>query len=131
MKPYPLYKPEQWTLICWLALVFILTGCGGQFHQVQFDAVPALQYESWTEKGYCMTDGGDVHNVQIGGAMSSPMPLCNRADIVMHTHPVWAERMANFLDYGVWEEYHKRYGNTLYGVSGDGWVKIYAIIGGE
>jgi hypothetical protein len=45
----------------------------------------------------------------------------------MHTHPVWAERVANFVDFGVWEEYHKRYGNRLYGVSGNGWVRIYEV----
>ena len=91
------------------------------------DVVPQVEYSGWVEKGYCMDFGGGVSNVLVGGVMSSPMPLCGRSDIVMHTHPVWAERVANFVDFGVWEEYWKRYGNRLYGVSGNGWVKIYEV----
>jgi hypothetical protein len=61
--------------------------------------------------------------------MTSPMPLCNQTDIVMHTHPIWAEQCANFVDYAVWTEYSHRYGNTLFGVSGDRWTKIYEVHG--
>ena len=106
---------------------FFLLGCGGRFAEVEMDVVPLVEYDGWVEKGYCMGMDGSVSNVLVGGVMSSPVPLCKRGDIVMHTHPVWGERTANFVDFGVWEEYWKRYGNRMYGVSGNGWVKVYEV----
>jgi hypothetical protein len=124
-RPIKRNRQKRWMLSLLIGLSTLLLACGSHFRQIKTDIQPQLQYESFVEKGFCMTQSGEVHNVLPGGAMSSPMPLCNRADIVMHTHPCWAERMANFADFHVWDIYHARYGNDLYGVSGDGWIKIY------
>jgi len=107
-----------------IILLFLLLSCCG-FRQVQIDVIPKIEYQSWTEIGYCMKESGETYNVLVGSSTSAPMPLCNRADIVMHTHPVWAERFANFWDFHVWQIYRKRYGNLLYGVSGKNWIEIY------
>ena len=74
-------------------------------------------YDPWVEIGYCLDPStGEVSNIVTGGWMSCPMPLCPIGDIVIHTHPVWAEKFANILDLIGWEIYHEKYGNDLFGI---------------
>jgi hypothetical protein len=80
-------------------------------------------YDKWREKGYCLAKDR-VYNVQEGGMMSAPVPLCEKSDVVMHTHPLWAEKWANFVDVWVWEEYHRRYEGKRFGImtGRDEWI---------
>lgn len=82
-------------------------------------------YDSWWEKGMCVA-WDKVYNVQQGGWMTSPVPLCEKGDIVLHSHPWWGEPGANFNDVWVWDEYWKRYGNRKYGIMfGPDKFKVY------
>ena len=113
-----------------ILLLMILSNCRG-FHRVELDVPLQSQelYQNWREIGFCLKHSGAYYNIQQGGFMSSPVPLCNECDIVTHTHPIWAERGANFLDFSVWQKYHDRYGNTLFGVlCSGGEFKFYEII---
>ena len=108
-----------------VALTFILS-CSNFLLIKEIDPTNEMSsiYEPFIEKGFCLSPSG-IYNIQVGGWMSAPMPLCNKSDTVMHTHPIWAEQFANFIDFIVWEEYYKLYGNVLFGVEGKGWVKVY------
>lgn len=81
------------------------------------EVVPQVNalYQPFRETGFCLGPDGP-HNIHVGSWMSSPMPICNPGDIVFHTHPVWAEKGANFVDLHVWGIYRKRYGHTRYGI---------------
>ena len=72
-------------------------------------------YQPFREVGFCLNAGGP-HNIHVGSWMSAPMPICYPGDIVFHTHPVWAEQWASFVDLHVWKIYRKRYGHTQYGI---------------
>lgn len=72
-------------------------------------------YNPFLEKAWCLNSSG-VQNIIIGGPITCPMPLCARADIVMHSHPVFGEATANFLDWHVWGKYKEIYGNTTFGI---------------
>lgn len=113
-------------LISFLLLMTIM-GCGYQLTAIKVE-LPNGFYDQWSEKGFCWSQG-KISNVHQGGIMSSPIPVCNSDAIVIHTHPVWAERGANFVDFAVWNEYRSIYGNELFGVCGDEWCKIYAFKG--
>lgn len=86
-------------------------------------------YNPFIEIGFCLDPNGEIYNIQNGGWMTSPLPLCRQDAIVMHTHPVWAEPFANIADYLVWKEYKKRYGNEYYGIMKQNWYKVYHIQG--
>ena len=112
-----------------LLLCLLLSSCAGA--PINMNIAPKAMvemnsiYNPVVEKSWCLTSSG-IQNVLTGGPFSSPMPICNRADIVMHSHPIYAESEANFLDWGVWGEYKNRYGNDLYGVmAGENSFKFY------
>lgn len=112
-----------------LISILFMAGCAGQPIAMNLNPNAIAQaneiYSPFIEKSFCVSGAG-IHNVLIGGPFSSPIPLCNKGDIVMHTHPSYAESGANFLDCGVWGEYQKRYGNTLFGVmAGKNDFRIY------
>jgi hypothetical protein len=113
-----------------LIIIIFLSGCAGTpiNHKLSPEVIAQMNkiYDPIKEKAFCVSDV--VYNVLLGGWTSCPMPLCEKDSIVFHTHPFWAEHGANFVDLSVWKEYHKRYGNTLYGVMyGIGKYKIYKI----
>lgn len=72
-------------------------------------------YSPWYEKTFCLGDDG-VKNIIVGNILSAQLPLCDKNDVVFHTHPVFGEHFPNFIDEAAWKRYHKLYGNELYGI---------------
>ena len=97
-----------------LTLLLLLSSCSPGFTYLGVKQV-SLPYNPTIEIAFCLSPSGP-HNLLIGGSTSCPMPLCNRADIIVHSHPSWAEGFANFIDAIVWSEYNRRYGNEFFGI---------------
>lgn len=114
-----------------ILLLLLCSSCATNFIQVNVDVSPPImqqivdEYNPVVEKGFCVSLDKGVYNVVYGNPIFSTMPLCNRSDIVMHTHPVWGEPWASFIDDNGWSEYQTLYGNLIYGIVGVGWVKFY------
>jgi hypothetical protein len=105
----------------WLA--FLLYGCGVSDYTIHRDlkvsqhAIDQMNelYNPLIEKGFCVSRD-EVYNVLVGGLMFSEVPLCRRTDIVMHTHPFWGEKWANWLDTAAWDEYYEKYQGWRFGI---------------
>ena len=104
-----------------MIVVLLISGCASQYSSVKFTVNESVQkqimelYTPHSERSFCISHDR-VYNVLEGGWMSVDMPLCERKDVPVHTHPWWAESFPNFNDGWVWEEYTRRYGNTLFGI---------------
>jgi hypothetical protein len=100
-------------------LILCSSGCSAAPLQVSLSPEAVSQanevYNPLIETAFCVSSNG-IHNVVTGGPFSCDMPICDRADIVFHTHAIFSESGANFLDWSVWGKYKARYGNDLYGV---------------
>ena len=116
----------------WMFICSLFTGCTTGYtitRELPAEVVPQVNalYQPYRETGFCLGPDGP-HNIHVGSWMSSPMPICNPHDIVFHTHPVWAEKGANFWDLHVWSIYRERYGHTRYGiVLGPDDFKVYEV----
>ena len=98
-----------------ILLFLFLSACA--YSPILKSSVPMKDiYKNWVEIGYCLHTDGSVSNIHKGGWMTSPLPLCNHSETVMHTHPVWAENAANFFDISIFNKYKEIYGNDLFGV---------------
>jgi hypothetical protein len=81
-------------------------------------------YSPWVEKAFCVKESG-IFNVLTGSYLMSPMPICDKEDIVFHTHPPF-ETETNIYDWYMWGLYKERYGNKYFGVMhGKGKYNIY------
>jgi hypothetical protein len=118
-------------LIMILLMCILVSGCAINYKTVDVNIKSEVmdqmmaEYNPVLEKGFCMDLDKGVHNIIMGGPAWSEMPLCNRTDIVMHTHPIFGEPWASIIDEMGWTEYTSRYGNTTYGIVGFGWIKFY------
>lgn len=117
-------------LVVLLISISVLVGCANgrmmTLNSGQVDAVNKV-YDPLIERAFCLKSDG-IWNIREGGIMTCEMPLCNRSDIVVHTHPQWAEKDVPYLsiDWVSWGEYKKRYGNDLFGLMiGPGEIKLY------
>lgn len=106
-----------------LLAALLLTGCGAMDYNIHrnIDVPPAAVaqmndlYNPFLEKGFCVGSDG-VYNILVGGFMFSEVPLCGRADIVMHTHPFWGEKWANWIDTHAWDQYFETYKGWRFGI---------------
>lgn len=109
-------------------IMLMLIGCS--VHRINM-TVPLKTasniYNPHKEKGFCMTCEGEIYNIHEGDYMSAPMPLCNKEDIVMHTHPP-IDHIPSPTDLYVWQKYHELYGNRLFGIMWNGEAKFYEVI---
>jgi len=104
-------------------LASLLTGCGVMDYNIHrtvdlpADVIAQMNtlYNPLIEKGFCVGSRG-VYNVLDGGLMWSEVPLCGQADIVMHTHPFWGEKWANWIDTYAWDQYYARYKGWRFGI---------------
>lgn len=118
-------------LVVLVVLILLSSGCAVGYKQVNIELSPLAKsqvselYNPVMEKGFCLHPIKGVSNVLNGGPFWSDMPLCNKDDFVMHTHPVFCEPGPNFIDGMGWDEYGKRYGNEVYGVVGIGGILLY------
>ncbi len=110
-----------------LMVATIIISCAPLMYKAGTTPEMKKLYKPWQEIGFCLTRTGKIQNIQLGGWMTAPIPICNKSDIVMHTHPVWGEPMANFWDVYIWGEYKKVYGVKEYGVMKYRWYKVYEI----
>lgn len=84
-------------------------------------------YDPFLEKSFCLSST-EVHNILQGTLFTTPMPICKRSDIVVHSHPFIAEQSPNFIDLNAWSEYRKRYGNDMFGLLlGPNKLKVYEL----
>lgn len=73
-------------------------------------------YRPYQEIAFCVSSSG-VRNIMEGGLFwMNDLPLCSRAEIVMHTHPVWGSVRASIQDLITWDNYFHTYGNWRFGI---------------
>lgn len=110
-----------------ITVLFFITGCA--IAEYKADTTMAMKglYRPWQEIGFCLLPDGQIRNIQIGTVMTAPIPICNKGDIVMHTHPIFADPFASPGDVSNWKEYKRVYGIREYGIMKKHWYKVYEI----
>lgn len=109
----------------------MFTGCATNYRSIEMNVNQATvdrivaEYNPVLEKGFCFDTEKGIYNSLLGGPFWSEMPLCRKASIVMHTHPVWGEPWASIIDEAGWDEYTSLYGNDTFGIVGVGWIRFY------
>jgi hypothetical protein len=84
-------------------------------------------YDPITEKSFCLSSKG-IHNVIEGNFISVPLPLCNKTDMVVHTHGYLSENNPTNVDERTWNKYKEMYGNWVFGIMlGPNKLKVYII----
>ena len=116
-----------------LALVAALTGCAIGYERVRIH-LPESQVERiksalhpLMERAFCLSPNG-IYNVVDGSITGVMLPICACGEpgtIVMHTHPLWGEPGANFVDGWAFDVNHFVSGCQTYGVVGFGWMWFY------
>lgn len=110
--------------------LFLVGGCVPskmmQLNAKQLEQVNAV-YDPSRECAFCLSSEG-ITNFQMGDWMSTPFPVCKRTEVMVHTHPWYAEKDVGYLtwDWYAWGVYKERYGNDLFGLMiGPGEIKLY------
>lgn len=116
-------------------LLLIISSCSSVRYtelknfQVSDSSMQAMNrlYDPVIEQSFCLSSTG-IHNELTGTFFTSQMPLCYRADVVIHSHPFYTEQSPNFIDLNAWNEYKKRYGNDMFGLLlGPSKLKVYVL----
>jgi len=107
-------------LIISMAILAMLSGCAYSTRvDMQFnnnvEAEMSELYSAIHEKSFCLGDNG-IYNVLDGTLFSVVMPVCDKGDIVFHTHPMYAEPFPSFTDEDAWKKYRSLFGNKYYGI---------------
>jgi len=111
--------------ISFIAVIFI--GCALPIQILKTTSNQEKIYRPYQEIAFCLSPGGRIYNILYGGFMSVPMPFCQSKDIPVHSHSIFSENFANFLDIQTWKNYRKKFGHTKFGLMIRNKIKIYHI----
>lgn len=89
----------------------------------------SIIYDTDQEKSFCLSSKG-IHNIIEGHFLSVDLPLCNRAEMVVHTHPdsFLGEKGPTNTDLKTWQTYKQKYGNWVFGImTSSKTLKVYIL----